>query len=242
MIRDDMHGGKDRNPEAAVVSPCGMPASDSISILTPLAFEARCLGVHGGWNVRICGPGSTGIESSWGADLPPSGSVVILAGTAGGLSPKISAGNPIVASEILDNATGRRWIPSMRLPATDCRSGLICSTGSIVSTVAQKRDLHRQTGADVVDLESAAFAALATDHSWDWAVIRGISDAADTALPIQSSRWITSSGRTRPMAVLASLVRNPGLISILQRLRLDSTAAMTAVQEAIEEIIQDHSS
>lgn len=217
-----------------------MPASDPISILTPLAFEAHCLEVHDGWNVLICGPGSTGIESTWGSNFPPSGSVVLLAGTAGGISPKIGAGNPIVAREILDTATGRRWTPTMQLPATDPRSGLICSTRSIVSSVAQKRDLHRNTEADVVDLESAAFAALATDHNWQWAVIRGISDAADTALPPQSSSWITSAGKTRPMAVLASLGRNPGLITTLRRLRRDSTAAMNAVQEVIEEIVREH--
>ena len=225
---------------AAVGSARGMHTPDAITIVTPLAHEAHCLGRHeesAAWTILTSGPGRRGIETSLDAVRPASGSVVILAGTAGGLSPARSTGEVIVAREVIDAGSGRRWTPSLLLGENDPRSGTLCVAEDLVSTIAEKQALHEQTGADGVDLECAAFAALAEARGWNWGVIRGISDGPEATLPTEAARWIDSQGKTRLGALLASLLLKPRLLSSLGRLRRDSLQAMDSVARAMPDLL-----
>jgi len=230
---------------AAVGSAPGMHTPEAITIVTPLAYEAHCLHRHVesmGGTILTCGPGRMGVESRLDALAPAPGSPVILAGTAGGLSPTASTGSVLVARKIIDAATGQHWTPPLLLGEDDPRSGTICQAAELVTTTRAKEALHEQTGADGVDLESAAFAALADARGWTWGVIRGISDGPGATLPPEAARWIDSHGKTRLGALTASLLLKPRLAGSLGRLRRGSRQAMDSVRRTLPDLLQETNS
>jgi hypothetical protein len=98
-----------------------------------------------------------------------------------------------------------------------------------VRRAEEKVRLADEIGADLVDLESRAFAVAATSRGWRWGIVRGISDAANTDLPGGIERWVDGAGRLRWPFVLAAMSRRPALLGPLLRLRRDAWAAMRAV-------------
>ena len=199
-----------------------------VSLITPLAFEAkriRKVAQSHQWPMVVCGPGSEGIGRFADQCQIPSGATVLLAGLAGGLNPDLQSGDLVIAGEVIDER-GTSLIPTLRLPEA---TGRVISTDQICHTAAEKEQLRARSGADVVDLESAAFAALAVDRGWRWGILRGISDDASTALPPDCSSWTAQNGHLKPIALLWSLVKHPALAVQLPTLGRQSTMAMEAV-------------
>ena len=220
-----------------------MHAKNSITIVTPLAFEAgplRRLDPIRGWNIFTCGPGRHGIETGLTQTPLPACSTVILVGTAGGLSPTRPAGSVLLADRIIDPETDDVWIPSMRPTQSDPRRGTLCTSEHLVCSPDLKATLHTRTGADAVDQEAIPFAELAQERGWNWGVVRGISDPADSALPPQASQWIDDRGQTRLWTLLKGLLKTPGLITTLPRLQRNAQAAMQAVAGALPEFVEAH--
>lgn len=82
----------------------------------------------------------------------------------------------------------------------------------VVATPEDKLALHAETGADIVDMESHAFAAACEAYGVRWHVVRGVSDSPTETLPREVLGWITPSGETRSARAAFDLVRKPGLI------------------------------
>ncbi len=121
--------------------------------------------------------------------------LVVVAGFAGALAPKLSLGD-IVMEELPSQAP--------------CR---IISTDLPVETAAAKRALHAQTGAQAVDMETQAVARVCAERSVPLLAVRVISDAAETDLPVPFSEWFhLEKQRARPIRLLAYLARHPGRI------------------------------
>ena len=75
-----------------------------------------------------------------------------------------------------------------------------------------------RAGADLVDLESVAFAEIATDRGWRWAIVRGVSDDAGSPLPAGVESWVDRRGRSRPLRTAGAVVRHPAMVASLVRL------------------------
>lgn len=130
--------------------------------------------------------------------------LVIGSGFAGGLDPTLKTGELIVG-ENFSTATPPAGIRRVRLIPTDAP----------LDTPAEKARL-RATGADAVDLESAALAAACTAAQAPLLVLRIISDAADEALPLPSDVAFDSTRqRPRPLAILRHLFHHPEAIAPL---------------------------
>jgi hypothetical protein len=114
----------------------------------------------------------------------------------------------------------------------------ITSVDEVVADVVVKRAMHAQVGASLVDLESVAFAQRANALSWRWAIVRGVSDAADDALPADIGGWVSSSGRPRLLAIAGSVLRKPRTAFRLIGLRSRGLLAMQAVGLALETLIE----
>jgi nucleoside phosphorylase len=127
--------------------------------------------------------------------------------------------------EALDER-GTRWRSTPCAGAPSHEHCAIVSTAHIVTTVAAKAELAARTGADMVDLESAAFASEAQRLGWNWLIVRGVSDGAEDSLPHEIDQWVDATGRTRPGAVALSLLRQPTLAPSLWQLARTSRAAM----------------
>lgn len=222
-----------------------MPPNDTITIVAPLAFEAGLLKRSRparNWTILTCGPGRRGIEIGLESALPPSGSTVILAGTAGGLCGSRAAGTVLIAERIIDADGDHSWTPPLQADRGDLRTGTLCTSEQLIGSPEMKAALHARTGADAVDQEAIHFAKLAEGKDWNWGVVRGISDPADSALPPQAARWIDHRGRTRLWSLLSSLLLAPGLLAALPRLQRDARSAMEAVAKALPDLTGPHGS
>ena len=198
----------------------------------PLRFEHEILrpaARRSGWEMSVSGPGTAGIERWAKAIRLPSGSRVVLAGVAGGLSVHAKPGTAAAASEVIDTA-GHRWTPTATLPGRTLRC---LSVDAPLRTPDAKRAAATQHGADMVDMESAAFARVATERGWDWAVVRGVSDGPGDTLPPGIEHWTDAAGATRPLVMAAAVLRHPELLLTLPALGKRSTAAMRAVESVL---------
>ena len=216
-------------------------------VICPLEFERSRL-AHAakarGWVLHCSGPGGAGIER-WAASVRfPAGTHVVLAGVAGGLRPTAIPGTAVVPSIIVDE-DGRVWHPPVRTGRADAgappQPAVRClSAQQVIRTPDAKRVAAERFDADLVDMESAAFARVAEAAGWDWQVIRGISDGYNETLPDGVELWTSANGRTRIGAVLGSLARRPmrlpTLVPQLLALGRRSGAAMQAVEDALTEL------
>jgi len=209
-------------------------------VICPLEFERRALsqaGVGKYCEVSCCGPGGSaarqGVRSSAIIDGP-----IILAGLAGALREDISKGYAYVATRVIDDA-GHSWRPTGiaegDLPGPS--GPTIISTLHTITTTQDKRALAARSGADLVDLESAAFAEAASATGRRWAIVRGVSDGLHDAVPEDIDEWVDEQGRTRTSAVIAAILRRPALVGEVRRLRADSIKAMNAVAGVIDSML-----
>lgn len=206
-------------------------------VICPLEFERRALlqaGIGKYCEVSCCGPGALatrqGVQSSASTDGP-----IILAGLAGALREDFCNGSAYVATRVIDDA-GHSWHPTgIAQGSLPGPSGpTIISTLHTITSTEDKRALAQRSGADLVDLESAAFAEAASVGGRRWAIVRGVSDGLHDALPEDIDEWVDAKGRTRTSVVIAAILRQPALAGEVRRLRADSIAAMTAVAEVID--------
>lgn len=210
-------------------------------LLCPLHFERQALErlrrrEHGGVlpaevAIEVCGPGRLGVERWFaGRDACPARDGVILVGTAGGLHAELAPGCAFVADRVIDGSN-RSWTPTLPLHASTrrlVRAETVLSV-EFAATSPQEKARHRaSSGATAIDLESAPFAEHCEMRAWRWSVVRGVSDGASERLPHEVARWVDARGRLRTLAMLASLLRSPGTVAMLPRLRRRSAAALRA--------------
>ena len=101
---------------------------------------------------------------------------VLTCGFAGGLNPELKSGEVVfmTASAPLE----------ARLLAAGGKLVTFHSAPRIATTVAEKRQLREQTGADVVEMESGAILAVCHESQIPCALARAISDTAHEDLPL----------------------------------------------------------
>jgi hypothetical protein len=216
-------------------------ASAELTIVSPLEFERRALyraGLGDRCRLDCCGPGPQGI-SRWAAGCDAS-APVILCGLAGSVCRSYVARSAYVPKAVVAD-DGRRLEPTFG-PGRAAGPGpapLIGSAERTLTTPRAKQDWAGQTGADLVDLESAAFARTATDRGWPWTVVRAVGDGPQTPLPEGIDAWVDDRGRTLAATVWRAVVRGRAGIGQLIRLRSDSLAAMQAAAEIIRRMLDD---
>lgn len=211
-----------------------MPQRSLPIVVCPLAFEARLLrraGLAAQCEVRCSGPGA-GAMRRWAEGLTPGGPV-ILSGLAGSLREPFAAGSAYVASAILDE-DGGRLEPTF---GTGAGGAVVSSAPHTLATSSAKRQWSEGSGADLVDLESVAFARAAEARGWHWSVVRGVSDGPETSLPPDIDDWVDGRGRARAVSVLRALAARRVRLGALKRLRDDSVAAMRSAAELIRSML-----
>lgn len=201
-------------------------------VVCPLEFERSALAATArrrGWRLERVGLGRGAVESWAACARAEPGETVVLAGIAGGLDPRMPVGTAAWASWI-DDGAGGRWEPPLLPPGPAV--GLV--TADAVAATPQEKQLWRvRTGAALVDMEAAAFAAAAQRRGWRWAVVRGVSDGSEDALDPAIAAWTGRDGRVRPGAVAAGLLRSPGLVPQALRLARRGAEAMRAVESLL---------
>ncbi len=210
-------------------------------VVVPLEFERRALldtAVGQACEIICCGPGAVRV-GQWVASCGPGQQPLILVGLGGSLRADIATGTAHRVAKVIDDVGGD-WKPTFKGQddeTSDSRDLTIVSTLHPVTEPAAKRALAQRTGADLVDMESAAFAAAASQIQRPWAVVRGVSDGVADALPDDIEDWIDERGRTKTTAVIGAIVRRPALIGEVRRLRSQSAAAMDGAAKVIDSML-----
>ena len=205
-----------------------------VLVVCPLRFERRALaraGLGRCCTLACCGPGPL-TAGRWASGQSPPGAV-ILCGLAGSLNARFAVGTAHSASSVLVD-DGTRLTPSMSAPGGPA----VSCPGRTLTSVEAKRAWAARSGTDLVDLESAAFARVADENRWRWAIVRGVSDGPDTTLPADIDTWVDAGGRTRIGRVARALLRGRASLGGLMRLRADGLAAMAAAAALIERMLE----
>jgi len=150
-------------------------------------------------------------------------------GLAGGLADEMRPGDAVIPAEVILE-DGRRVFVDAGWGGAAGASGTLLAVDHAVSSVKEKRELARRTGASAVDMESGAVARVALEHGLPFIVVRAIADPIDRSLPSALEGVIASDGRTRIGRLSLNLVRAPGQIADLVRLSLDSRAGLTTLK------------
>ena len=128
---------------------------------------------------------------------------VVSAGFAGGTRPGLKTGDLLVASAVVDAASGRRFTPSP-VAITEGAGffrGLLVTAEKIQPDPDSKKELGRRLGAVAVDMETAAVAQVAQELGLPWVALRAILD------PMEERLCVTSAGKAAAMALSPSGLR-----------------------------------
>ena len=154
--------------------------------------------------------------------------LLVSAGIAGALSPRLKVGDVGRIREVVDVATGERY-------ATQ-GGDWVLATSQDVSDAAEKQDLLAKYGADVVDMEAAAEAQVARDRGVEFAAVKAISDDAAFAMP-PLNRFI-EDGKFDTQRFLVYIALHPKWWTTLGRIRKNSKIASTNLCEAVGHLIR----
>jgi hypothetical protein len=212
-------------------------APDAPLVVCPTPFEQRFAErvMRRSWNVVRCGLGAAAVtnwaEAQQQRRMAPHVPVILL-GLAGALHDGARAGSAQCIRRVVSDRGA--WEPP--LPASG-HGWVVTVASAVVRSPAAKRDLGARTGADIVDLESAAFAEAAERAGWRWGIVRGISDDVHDELP-DVGRVLDERGEVRIGALVAAILSRPSLGTALHRLRRSAADAMEAAARELEALVE----
>jgi hypothetical protein len=109
---------------------------------------------------------------------------------------------------------------------------VVLGSAGMITLAEAKRILHAQTGAVIVDMESAAAARVAAAYALPLAVIRAVSDSADQSLPKAVLKGMKPDGGMDLKGVLGSLARDPRQLPALIRTGREAERGFKALERA----------
>ena len=174
--------------------------------------------------LQVCAIGIGGVH------MPqfPAGDVrgIVLAGLAGGLDPSLKTGNILIDDRSTAIAQACRYV-----------RGKIYTSPTVVNTPVEKAALRVATGAQAVEMEGDLVASAADRLGVPFLGVRAICDTATDAIDPAILDLVDEYGQPRPLRIAAALLRRPGLMAMLDRLRKASHAALTSLARALPEIL-----
>jgi adenosylhomocysteine nucleosidase len=216
------------------------------------------VGMLGGTRVALvvtgdgAGNARRGLASFLSA-MPPQRIIVL--GVAGGLSAGLGAGALVVGAHVVDETDGRvhaghRDLVELAETVGRARRGVAVTALRIADSAAEKRRLFAlattrvptegdlSERAAVVDLESAVFAAVASDAGVPWLVLRAVSDTAAESVPALLNRSRDEGGAVRRDRVARGLLMNPRALMPLLALRGRVRACAEGLGRAVELVLE----
>jgi adenosylhomocysteine nucleosidase len=143
---------------------------------------------------------------------------IVSLGFAGALNLELRRNDIVTPNEVID-LESHRYAIDVVVPSDDqgprVRTGRLLTVDQIVRTAAEKAELHQRLGADLVDMESSAVAALCSERLVRFLSIRVISDDAHSDLPAEIATLLTRTGSYRVGAAMRMLWKRPSSVKDL---------------------------
>ena len=172
---------------------------------------------------------------------------VLTCGFAGGLNPDLALGT--VVFDLIDrrgefhepqneNNIGDSQSSSLRekLVAAGAKPAKFFCADRIATTVAEKKKLRAETGAEAVEMESRAIQAICREHGIPCATVRVISDTAHEDLPLDFNA-LSKPDKNLDFGKLAWVIaKSPGKIGALLKLRKNTRFAAEQLAEVLGKI------
>jgi adenosylhomocysteine nucleosidase len=175
--------------------------------------------------------------------------LVLTCGFAGGLNPDLKLGdmvfeftsrrNEFHESQIkneVGNLIGDSCLRETLLAAGAKPAKFFCAD-RIATTAAEKKQLRDETGADAVEMESAAIHAVCAERGIPCATVRVISDTASEDLPLDFNT-LARPDKSLDFGKLAwAIAKSPGKIGALMELQRKTKFAAEQLAVVLEKII-----
>ncbi len=154
---------------------------------------------------------------------------VLTCGFAGGLDPALAPGDVLCSTD--DSALRDKLRTAGARPVN-----FFCAT-RIATTVTEKLELRRTTGADAVEMESAVIHKVCRERGIPCATVRAISDPANEDLPLDFNQLSKPDLSLDFGKLLWAIAKSPGKIPALLRLQRHSRLAAQRLAEALVKVI-----
>jgi len=161
-------------------------------------------------------------------------------GLAGGLDPALGTGALVVGAQVVTRETtyagdaewARDMCASLRRANVGVREGAVFGADLPILSPAHKAELFTNTGAAIVDMESAAVAQVCSEAGVPFIVVRAVSDDAETTVPDYASEAIEEDGRADVFSVLGGLIGDPLSLPRLIGVAAGASHAYAALRRA----------
>ena len=156
--------------------------------------------------------------------------LVVSAGFAGGLRPSLSSGT-VLFSKSQDAALEQALAKAGAKPAQ------FHFAKHVATRSEEKKHLHQKAGADAVDMESQVIAAVCREHGIPSVTVRVVLDTAEEDLPFDFNQFLSKDERLDMAKLALAIVKHPGKIPSLLRLRQQSDTAARRLSEVLGRVL-----
>jgi hopanoid-associated phosphorylase len=210
-----------------------------VSVLAVVGLKREAILVAGPYVEVVIGGGNSALlRQRLERSIRNSVKGIISIGIAGALSPSLNAGDCVVASAILADATRHEtdpaWSAHLCRTLSGLHAGTIAGAERIAATMEEKAAIRRDTGADAVDMESHVAVRIAHERNLPFVALRAISDSADHTLPHAARVAMKPSGSIALWRVFGSVVRRPQQIPALIRTNRETEKAFATLLRCLD--------
>jgi adenosylhomocysteine nucleosidase len=169
---------------------------------------------------------------------------VLTCGFAGGLNPELKLGDVLFEignrkSEIQNESEPPDAGGYEKLTAAGAKPAKFFCADRIAITATEKKKLRAETGADAVEMESAAIHAVCAERGIPCATVRVISDTAAEDLPLDFNA-LAKPDKNLDFGRLAwAIARSPGKIGALMQLQRKTKFAAEQLAAVLKETVSD---
>jgi adenosylhomocysteine nucleosidase len=156
---------------------------------------------------------------------------VLTCGFAGGLNPGLKLGDVVFELSTLNSQLSTRLLAAGAKPAK-----FFCAD-RIATTVAEKKQLRAETGADAVEMESAAIHAVCRERGILCATVRVISDTASEDLPLDFNALAKPDQNLDCGKLTWAIAKSPGKIGALLKLQKRTRFAAERLASVLGKIV-----